>query len=119
MNTHTLYQTEGGKHFVRSSPMTDAEIIAKAELVNGSSLWVTDMLLLDTSDMIENSLEGWLDLLGELLVDSPALMEPGATPLAVTADGAIIFAVSGCVDEVLGDDEYDLALAAATERAAL
>ena len=67
--------------------------------------YIRGIVKVELSDMIENDLDGFLDLISEKLTGSPLLMDIGYEPVSVSEEGLYLL-VSGDVSEIC-DEEQD------------
>lgn len=67
--------------------------------------YVEGNVIVPLSDIISNDFEGFLDLLGEKLVENDCLMDISYKPVGVIADQGIIIWVRGDVSEVIRMNE--------------
>jgi len=68
--------------------------------------YITTDVVLDISDMVHDGFERFLDLLSMSATDTELLMDISYKPTSVTAQGNIVFSVTGDVSMVL-DCEAD------------
>lgn len=69
--------------------------------------YVEGNVIVPLSDIISNDFEGFLDLLGEKLVENDCLMDISYKPVGVIADQGIIIWVRGDVSEVIRMNEEE------------
>lgn len=67
--------------------------------------YIRGIVKVELSDLIENDLDGFLDLISEKLTRSPLLMDIGYEPVSVSEEGLYLL-VSGDVSEIC-DEEQD------------
>ena len=67
--------------------------------------YIRGIVKVELSDLIENDLDGFLDLISEKLTGSPLLMDIGYEPVSVSEEGLYLL-VSGDVSEIC-DEEQD------------
>ena len=67
--------------------------------------YIRGIVKVELSDLIENDLDGFLDLISEKLTESPLLMDIGYEPVSVFEEELYLL-VSGDVSEIL-DEEKD------------
>ncbi len=67
--------------------------------------YVTSEVVLDTSALIDNDLEGFLDLLSMGVTDTELLMDINYRLERLTFEGMLVFDVTGDVSEVLQMEE--------------
>lgn len=63
--------------------------------------YIEGKVMVHLSDIIDNDLEGFLDLISEKLTGSPLLMDINYDVVDGTAEGCIIIKVRGDVSEIL------------------
>lgn len=69
--------------------------------------YVEGNVVVPLSNIIDNDLEGFLDLLGEKLVENDCLMDISYKPVGVIVDQGIIIWVRGDVSEVIRMNEEE------------
>lgn len=88
-------------------PYTEDEIRANMD----DDCYVTGRVKVSLSELIDNDLESFLDLLGERLVDNPCLMNVSYKAVGITdidsGDADIIIEVTGDVSEVIETEDED------------
>ena len=89
---------------VLEKPYTNKEILEKVD----KDGWIKGNIAIEMSDMIDNDLEGFLDLLGEMLIGNCCMMQPNYTPIGVDENGLIILSVEGDVNFLLNDIREEL-----------
>lgn len=92
---------------VMDRPYTEDEIRERMD----EDCYVTGRVMVSLSELIDNDLDSFLDLLGERLVDSPCLMDISYKAVGVTnidsGDTDIIIEVTGDVSEVIEIEDED------------
>jgi hypothetical protein len=89
---------------VLEKPYTNKEILEKVD----EDGWIEGYIVIEMSDMIDNDLEGFLDLLGEMLIGNCCMMQPNYTPVGVDENNRIILKVEGDVNFLLDDIKEEL-----------
>lgn len=98
----SLEEEEKEMNIIRT-PLTKAEITKRLE---EDTTYITGVVPVDLSDIIDNDLEGLLDIVSEKLIGSICLMDINYKCIGVENDGlTLLMEVSGDASDVL--DEYD------------
>jgi len=96
-----MYKFIDKEYEVYTSPLTDEQMQGMADENN----IIAGVIKLEISEMIDNDLEGFLDILSEKLTGSVCLMEIGYKVVGCTEDECVLMRVSGDISEVIEDNE--------------
>ena len=69
--------------------------------IDDENTYIEDNICIDLHTIIDNDLEGFLDIISEKLVGSPLLMDVSYSVVGTTEDGDIILKVSGDVSDII------------------
>lgn len=83
-------------------PLTEEQM---KEMITEDDPYLSGNIIVDQDELIDNDLEGFLDIIAERLTGSPLLMDIDYKPIDVLEDGRIIFLVRGDVSSILGIEE--------------
>jgi len=97
----TVIQIDQG-FAVLEEPLSVAEM--KRMIEGKEDTYVEGVVVVDLSDIIDNDLEGFLDIISEKLCNSPLLMDSDYSIVGHTANSLLV-KVTGDVSGILGNDD--------------
>lgn len=89
---------------ILEGPLTEEQM---KEMITEDNPYLSGNIIVDQNEMIDNDLEGFLDLISERLTGSPLLMDIDYKPIDVLEDGRIIFRARGDVSSILDLEENE------------